>query len=526
VVRAPTRIHYRNYISFPSKLKKPDATVSLDAAKDAFARGGFNEILKVLNDMDRDDDPAKKNGSQMKVLRDDDLDIDPKVVWEDALSEASASPGMVIAVADYLFEKGKYRHAAELLKANLRLGITIRPWVYESLAVALEACHAPREEVRRARLSALALEPRGSLGYLQAAESMADMEEWQSALSYCRQAAQLAPNTSRPYVDGLAYAEKLNDAAGLEWAARNLLSQDWPIDNVGLQKSAQATLHSLAADFEKQKRQADAERVRNAVQELRERDLVIKVSWLGVQDSKEGTTGADYELEVKEPNGFVCSSQQRQSTGGGIYLGNTVQELNHATYVAAKAFSGEYDVTVRRLWGEALEGKVKIEVIMHQGTAKEERWQPKRVQVNGKYSFRLAVSEGRRSQMAAVPPPSMQQELNPKKALPHSIRILNLLREIADNDFTPTAAGMQGGMGAPAAARTQPIEITGKHQSEKLSYNAAVQSMGGGGSFTAQVNVSTDKQSLKVSLIPNFRTVAQPTSAAIDIPLIPGGSRQ
>src|SRR5437870_5050011 len=84
-------------------------------------------------------------------------DLDPRVIWQEALAKAPAEPGLVIATADFLFECGHYEHAAEFLKANLRQGIVVRSWVYDALAVCLEMCKGDPEEIRRARLSAVAL---------------------------------------------------------------------------------------------------------------------------------------------------------------------------------------------------------------------------------------------------------------------------------------------------------------------------------------------------------------------------------
>src|SRR5262249_42207595 len=65
-------------------------------------------------------------------------DLDAKKIWQEALAKGVNDPGLIIAVADYLGEHGKFDHAAEFLKATLRQGIIARPWVYEALAIALK----------------------------------------------------------------------------------------------------------------------------------------------------------------------------------------------------------------------------------------------------------------------------------------------------------------------------------------------------------------------------------------------------
>src|SRR5262249_48288820 len=65
--------------------------------------------------------------------------LDPKKIWEDALSKGVNDPGLIIACVDFLAKCGRYDHVVEFLKADLRRGIVVRPWVYDALAMALEA---------------------------------------------------------------------------------------------------------------------------------------------------------------------------------------------------------------------------------------------------------------------------------------------------------------------------------------------------------------------------------------------------
>ena len=96
---------------------------------------------------------------------------------------------MVIATADFLFEAGEFNHAAEFLKANLRYGVVVRPWVFEALAVALEASGGIPKRFQRARLSGIALDPKDAQGFMSAARAMADRGHYDRALAFCRQAA-------------------------------------------------------------------------------------------------------------------------------------------------------------------------------------------------------------------------------------------------------------------------------------------------------------------------------------------------
>ncbi len=92
-----------------------------------------NPSIKVAPNKNGDlKELQKKNLAKQK-------DFDPAKVWNDALAKGGVDPGLIIATSDFLFEAGQFAHAAEFLKANLRHGVIVRPWVYEALAVALEA---------------------------------------------------------------------------------------------------------------------------------------------------------------------------------------------------------------------------------------------------------------------------------------------------------------------------------------------------------------------------------------------------
>src|SRR5262249_34051453 len=159
----------------------------------------------------------------------------------------------------------KFKHAAEFLKANLRQGIVVRPWVFEALAVALEASGGDPEEIRRARLSGIALDPNDAQGFMSAARAMADRGQFDRAISFCRQAAQLEPNDYHPYEVALAYAESAKDATSMEWAVGQLVSQDWPVDNNLIQKAAEKRLRSLSETLKSENRGNEASKLESAL---------------------------------------------------------------------------------------------------------------------------------------------------------------------------------------------------------------------------------------------------------------------
>src|SRR5207244_11355543 len=124
---------------------------------------------------------------------------DAKKIWQDALARGVEEPGLIIATADFLVEHEKFDHAAEFLKANLRHGLVVRPWVYDALSLALKLRKGSIEDIERSELSFLDMEPQDVNGYLRASRVMGENKQWDRALAFCRQAARLEPNAPDAY---------------------------------------------------------------------------------------------------------------------------------------------------------------------------------------------------------------------------------------------------------------------------------------------------------------------------------------
>src|SRR5262249_50879868 len=136
--------------------------------------------------------------------------------------------------------------ASEFLKANLRQGVVVRPWVYSTLAIALKQAGASAEEIERASVSAADLEPGGPEGFLSAARALSEAGQHPRALAFCKQAALLSPGLPHAYDDALGYAELAADGPAMAWAAGSLLKRDWPLDNAGLHARAKQKVDALA----------------------------------------------------------------------------------------------------------------------------------------------------------------------------------------------------------------------------------------------------------------------------------------
>jgi tetratricopeptide (TPR) repeat protein len=513
VVKASSTIHSR-----PSNLiitgQGMGAMGALDRdRKDQFALGGANDRdknkVRVGAGGDKRGDPKKDTGPPP----------DPKKIWQDALARGVNNPGLIIATADYLALNGKFEHAAEFLKADLRQGLLVEPWVYKALAVALRESGGTTEEIERAELSATDMEPADHEGYLQAARALAQDKRYDRALAFCRQAAQLQPNIPYAYADALTYAELAQDAKAMEWAAGNLLRQDWPVNNKDLQARALQKLEALATALSSD-RKDEAQRLLDTMQRQRRRDLVIQLLWQG---------SADLDLHVQEPSGSTCWTLNRQTIGGGTLIGDSVADLTSETYMAAEAFPGEYLITVERVWGKPLGDKAQLKIIRHQGTPQQhEQLVTVLLTSNKSQPIKIKLDNGRRTETAYVPPPSAQQPPEePAAATNSTSQVLTQLRDLADPDIrgfeTPTVRGSTYSAGRPR----QPSDTSkapAPSPNDRTMYQTKVSPIfTNTADVTAQAVITADRRYVRLSL----NVSATMLTNVITIPrfnvVIPGG---
>ncbi|HEY7152403.1 MAG TPA: hypothetical protein VH575_00445, partial [Gemmataceae bacterium] len=461
-----------------------------------------------------DDKDPKKKGLPF------DPRLDPRTIWQDALAKGVDNPSLIIATADFLVLTKKFDHAAEFLKANLRQGIVVEAWVFQALALALRMSGGSAEDIERAEVSTADLEPKDSRGYLQAAKALAGDEKYPLALAFCQQAALLEPGTPHAYSDALDYAELSRDGKAMEWAAGNLLRHDWPVNNKKLQDRATQKIESLGKLLERAGRKDESEHLRNAIADKRQRDLVVKVNWQG---------DADLDLHVIEPSSSVCSPLNRQTVGGGILIGDSLADMTSETYLAAEAFSGEYEIEIETVYGHPLGGKAQLRIIRHQGTP-DETEELRTVELKSKYSERIKVKldDGRRTETAYVPPRESQRAAEPPPKVENPDKVLHQLRVLADPDVTGVSHGFHGTVtstGQPVLpSRMKAAKKADPTPDDRTLYQTRVKPfVQSAMDVTAQAVLSSDRRYVRLSMTPVFNTMTGVQTLPIVVnPTIPG----
>jgi tetratricopeptide (TPR) repeat protein len=456
--------------------------------------------------------------------RPDEIDpkLDPRTIWQNALDKGVDNPGLIIATADFLVLRGKFDHAVEFLKANLRQGIVVKPWVFQSLAVALRLADGSTEDIERAEVSTADMEPKNASGYLQAAPALARDEKYGLALAFCQQAALLEPGTSHAYAEALNYAELARDPKAMQWAAGNLLRHDWPVDNKKLHERALQKIDALVKILEQQGRKEEAERLANSIAGQRVRDLVVQVNWQG---------DADLDLHVVEPTGSLCSPLHRQTIGGGVLIGDSLADMTNETYLDAEAFSGDYEITIEKIWGHPLNGKAQVKIIRHQGTP-DEREQLLTVELKSRFSepIKIKLDGGRRTEAAYVAPPNAHKSSEDDTlVVENHDKVLHKLRMMADPELTGVGHGVRGSVGSqglpllPSQIKSGRGDPTAPQDDRTLYQTRVRPFVQNAMDVTASAVLSSDRRSVRLSMTPVFNTVTGMQNAPVVVnPTIPG----
>lgn len=473
--------------------------------------GGFAKVEPKNNPAGKMN-PAEPQPEQLAQLK-----LDPEAFLTDLLNKASFDPGVIIASVDFLAKAGEFKYAAELLKASIRSGLIAEAWAQEALAVALEGCNGSAEEIERARVSGIDLEPRNPQAYLKASKALADSGDFDRALKFCRTAAKIEPNLPDPYINALAFAAdpKANlDANDSIFFGGKLLERDWVMDSPEYYLRAREHLKSAAAKMTTQNKMDDARRIQEVLENEKRRDIVIQLLWSGA---------ADLDLRVREPIGTLCTAMTKQTSAGGVLRCDEFTQKDDArseTYSAAESFDGNFEVIINKVWGRPLGEKATIKVIRHQGTPNQSIELHTLTFTKDDPSPKLSVTldGGRRKTLASVPPPA---------AVADSARKPEREQEVVDR-IRAMSGGVSNmsGMGGGTGSAGKPTQFSSGNAPDapltELALHTNVNPIAPGGLEMRQKKVVSKDGRLHVQVAPVFET-AGTGQAKLKLDFLPGG---
>ncbi|MCA8996908.1 MAG: hypothetical protein KDA80_07980 [Planctomycetaceae bacterium] len=410
----------------------------------------------------------------------------PSSVWSQFFDQKHPRPQVVRNWVRQLHNQHNHKQVIACIEQALIHG-QAQPWMYEVLAMSMELEDYPKESIERVILS---LSDFGSVDFstmMFSAAYLAQFERHAAAFRLYQQASQIIPERSEPFVMALELAPYLENPADVSWAAAGVLAHHWG-DNVD-------ELHQKAADaiaelIRKARLQGDTElqeQLRGHLAEARHRDVQITLSWNGT---------ADLDLFVEEPNGSVCSFEQTQTSNGGLLLHDgigTDRDNAHEDYVAPRAFSGPYRVTVKKASGDLVGDRASLVILLHAGTPDEKRINRTLVFNSDEASVSFDLVNGRRQQPKTV----AKAEQNPFDRRLHQFA---QAQRFAHRDARARQV-MQN------FAESRESTIPASRRVGAVGYQPVVQLIPEGTSLTGRAVVSPDRRYVRIAIQPTFNNV-------------------
>ena len=318
----------------------------------------------------------------------------------------------MIDAADMLFEMKEFGHATEVLKATLRKGRANGIWTHDALAIALQNSQGSADEVERASLSSIDMDPTNAGLYLRAAKAEDGLGKHDVALAYCQRAAALEPSSPNAYADALVYANRVTDVKPdvVQWAATNLLKRDWPADDTDYHATTKQKVGLIAGKMLAKGHADDAAKLTGLTAESKSRDIVIELLYQG---------RADLDLIVTEPTGSVCSATHKRTTNGGLLKCDVLEQRDDdrsEVYTAAVAVPGTYSVRVKKVLGTPIDNRARVKVTKNAGTPTESV-EVFSIDLATESAVAVTLAVGSRTDLAGVPDEARESQLESTQAI-------------------------------------------------------------------------------------------------------------
>ncbi len=323
--------------------------------------------------------------------------------WRDRFAADATSPEAIRQVVDDLIVSRQYEEVIACLEQAI-IHAKIQPWMYEVLAVCMEATGRPKSQIERVMLSSQDLISSDASSMMMLAAYLTRFERYERALELYRQAAHLEPHRPEPFLQALAIARRTRHAEAVVWSAPEVVAYAWGSDRVALRRDAEQAAADAIQQLVKAGKLSKALELQEAMRNARELDLVVRLDWNGQ---------GDLDLLVTEPTGSVCSMDRPYTSGGGIFIHDGFgpnQARCYEEYVCPRAISGEYVLRVRHVWGDIVGKRARLTITRGKDTPREQTETQTVVLGRTDQIVRTSVTQGRRVEAdARVPDPARKQ---------------------------------------------------------------------------------------------------------------------
>jgi hypothetical protein len=414
--------------------------------------------------------------------------------WDRRFTETEApfELASVRETARQLMGKRRFDELIAMLQAALRRGQP-QPWMYEALALAMQAADAPQSDLERALMSAVDFSE-DIEGVMHVAAYMTQVGLDQRALSLFREVASAAPYRHEPYAHALAAAQRLGDREGTQWACLGILNQAWPKEQRHIQENASRVAQALLLEMKKDGAVEQSKHFEAALAEAQSRDVRIVVTWTG---------DADLDLLVEEPSGALCSLRNQRTTGGGVLFGDTYANAKGAgttgyreIYECPQGFSGVYRLLLRRVWGKPTAGQATIDIYTHYGTPQEKHIRQETPIGERDALVIFDLADGRRQQ----PLEEAQIETIAKVQMEMNRAILSQQLAQVEN----SAATQDLAVDRERRVRDGALPVRG---SRSVGYRPVITTLPEGTNFQASAVISADRRYVRITSTPFFSLI-------------------
>ena len=396
-----------------------------------------------------------------------------------------------------LGKAGDFDRAADLISAAIACRHA-EPWMYEALAVAMEAAGRPAQDVERALLSSadFATTP---ADLLSLASYLARFGATKQAIRICRQVTLLDPSNREACALAMSLAARSDNLAALRWACAGVLSHEWPTHQQEVATRAARLAKAAITRLNQEENGQDAAAFQSSIDEALVRDIQMELSWNG---------DADIDLIVEEPSGTVCSLSSPRSTSGGMLLadqnaaGNQAAATQRERYVAAEAFPGAYRMLVRRASGNVAAGMITAELTLHRGTDREQKLRRQLPLGADEMLLNVELVEGRRREPLADA--QVAQDVVVQQNLGRAI----LAQQLAGLADPAAAASLSQSRNARSGQQMPGLPF---FRSGAVGYQPVVTQLPEGTNLFARAVVSADRRYVRVTATPLFSGVGQVT---------------
>ncbi len=399
----------------------------------------------------------------------------PDEIWQDYFKKRKPKPSAVRGIVLKLHNAKQHDHVIACIGAAL-VNNQAQPWMYEVLALSMEIAGYPKEDVERAIYSAVDLSGLNFQNVMMSAAYLTRFDRQEAALHMYRQASRVAKTRPEPYVMGLKLARRLNDYDAIQWGISGVLMYAWTKDHNALHKQAEDMALVAEEELRKAGRRDEADAMRTALVQAKQRDLTLRLTWNGV---------GDLDLLVEEPPGSVCSFENPQTIGGGALVHDGYgpeQENCYEQYVCAFGMPGTYRVRIRHMFGEVVGKRAKLTIVRYQGTERETKRELTVKLAEDDQVIRLSLEHGRREELADVSPASRIRSTAPRRR--------SLLQMVGRLDAESRRAAQEFGTSR-----------------ENVGYQPLITTLSEGVTLSALAVVSGDRRYVRLTTVPNFSNI-------------------